>query len=139
MGHAKGARVSMPDKESPRVVLVAEDEALVRLAIANHLRAAGFDVLEAANGEDALELLEEHGTGIGAVFADIRLAKLGTDGMGLALWINSTLPDLPVVLTSGVFGAPQGLVEGESFFRKPYKFEAIAARLNKLTSRSQAG
>ena len=110
---------------------------LIRLAIAEHLRERGFKVYEASDGEEAIQLIEAHRDEINAVFTDIRMATMGTDGLGLALWVNSEMPGIPVVITSGVFRTPQGLVEGESFFRKPYDLTSVAARIDQLTRKDR--
>ncbi|RYE54280.1 MAG: response regulator, partial [Hyphomicrobiales bacterium] len=54
----------------PIRVLVVEDEALVRIDIADQLSDAGFDVLEAANAAEAIDLLEKNPS-IRLVFTDI--------------------------------------------------------------------
>ena len=55
----------------PPVVLVAEDEILLRVMLAQHLRSAGFRVLEASNANEAVEILEA-GEKVDVLFTDVR-------------------------------------------------------------------
>lgn len=79
-------------------VLVAEDDVIVRIAIAEYLRGCGFRVIEAAGGLEAKKVLLE-GPDINVLFADARLA--GEDnGFALAQWTRRYRPKISVVLTS---------------------------------------
>jgi hypothetical protein len=60
------------DKKTP-IVLVVEDEWLVRATIVDHLHANGCDVIETASGEDAIGLIDGHHQKLDVLFADIRL------------------------------------------------------------------
>jgi two-component system, response regulator PdtaR len=81
------------------VVLVAEDEILVRMNIADCLRSAGFLVVEAASADEARVALMAISE-IDAVFSDVNMPAM-QDGIGLAMWMAVRLPDVPVILTSG--------------------------------------
>lgn len=82
------------------IVLVVEDEALVRLVVADALVEAGCPtVLEAGDADEAVALLEAH-PGIGAVITDIDMPG-SADGLGLAGIVRSRWPRVPVLLTSG--------------------------------------
>jgi CheY-like chemotaxis protein len=124
-----------PDLEAEpagATVLVAEDDALQRMAIAEHLRGLRFKVIEASSGLEALRLVAHYKRTIDVVFCDIRLMPGMSEGVSIALWIDRYLPGLPVVLTSGAVQAPDGRREGEDFFAKPVNFDAVAARLAEL-------
>src|ERR1700679_2098612 len=88
---APAARVPM--------VLVVEDEALLRLALADHLQGCGFTVLEARDAHEAIEILEA-GHGIDVVFTDVKMPG-EIDGFGLAKWVRDNQPGLPVFVASG--------------------------------------
>lgn len=81
------------------VVLVAEDEILIRMAVADCLRAAGMAVVEAASADEARVVLMAVAE-IDAVFSDVNMPTM-QDGIGLAMWMAARLPDVPVILTSG--------------------------------------
>ena len=72
-------------------ILVVEDELLIRLMIADALRAAGFSVIEAMNADEALAVLRA-GVSIDLVMTDIRVPG-PTDGLGLADTVRPTWPD----------------------------------------------
>jgi two-component system, response regulator PdtaR len=116
------------------VVLVVEDEILIRMAIADHLRDAGFKVYEAANAHEAVDLLTHYGNEIDTVFSDIMMPG-PMDGLALMAWIADNGTDVPVLLTSGVtsFGPKiDEMRKAGLFFVKPYDMdkvtEAIAAQ-----------
>jgi CheY-like chemotaxis protein len=78
-------------------ILVAEDDVLVRIAIAEYLRGCGFRVIEAAGGLEARTVLQ-HGPDIDVMLADARLA--GDDnGFALAQWVRRYRPQVSVVLS----------------------------------------
>ena len=78
---------------------MAEDEFLIRILISDHLRDAGFTVIEASNGDEAIAILTS-GVPIDLVFTDVRMPG-STDGMALLDFVRRTRPDLPVLMTSG--------------------------------------
>ena len=81
-------------------ILLVEDEALIRVDLAEHLRAAGFrNVLEAGNGDQALAMLGAH-PAIALVISDVRMPG-ATDGVALAGWLRAHRLDVKVVLVSG--------------------------------------
>ena len=79
-------------------VLVAEDECLVRLMLADELRDAGMDVLEAGRGEEAIELLQAPDA-IAAVVTDIRMPG-PVDGIAVAAAARQRHPDIHIVFTT---------------------------------------
>ena len=80
-------------------VLVAEDDVLVRVALAEELRAVGFAVIEASCADDALAFIRAGGK-VDLVFSDIHMPGV-IDGRQLAELIARDHPGIPVILTSG--------------------------------------
>jgi signal transduction histidine kinase len=80
-------------------ILVAEDETLVRAVVLRVLRRAGYTVIEARDGEQALQMVREHKTPIDLVVSDVVMAKLG--GLDLARRLATERPGLRVLLMSG--------------------------------------
>lgn len=107
-----------------RVILVVEDEWLVRGQIANELQGGGWEVLEASTGEDALTLLEATGHCIDVVFTDIQLAG-NLSGWDVADAFRSAHPQMPIIYASGNAIDPARVVADSRFFRKPYPSRAI--------------
>jgi CheY-like chemotaxis protein len=95
MENRGGSEVS----EVPQIILIVEDEALVRLDAAESLRKGGYRVHEAANASDAMESLQSEFT-VDLLFTDINLGK-GMNGIELALWALANLPRLKILLTIG--------------------------------------
>lgn len=111
------------------VVLVVEDEILIRLAIADHLRDAGIRVYEAANGTEAVDLLSHYCHEIDAVFSDVMMPG-PIDGAALIAWIGINCPNVPVLLTSGAPGtSPEvtSVIAAGLFFLKPYDLDKVGA------------
>ena len=82
------------------VVLLVEDETLLRETTAEYLRLSGFTVVEAANAAEALAAFAA-GKSVDVVFSDVRLAVGTMDGFRLARWVHRHHRSVPVLLTSG--------------------------------------
>jgi CheY-like chemotaxis protein len=115
--------------EAP-VVLIVEDEPLLRMSLADSLTECGFLALEASDAHEAIEILKTAGH-LDAVLTDVRMP--GTiNGFGLAKWIRENLPGLPVFVVSGysgTFDIASELCGGEQFFAKPYDVSEVAAKM----------
>jgi DNA-binding response OmpR family regulator len=81
------------------MVLLVEDEALIRLDLEDALRDAGFEVVSAANGQAALRILEADPRQVHAVASDIRLGR-GPDGWDVAKRARELDPAMPVIYIS---------------------------------------
>jgi CheY-like chemotaxis protein len=107
-----------------RVVLVVDDEAVVRQYTSRALRDEGFRVWEAGDGAEARTLLEALGaTVIGLVVSDVAMPRMTGDE--LATELAERWPTVPILLVSGQ-GGPQTGYQG-GFLRKPYTPEALIA------------
>jgi CheY-like chemotaxis protein len=99
------------------VVLVVENDVLLRLVTASSLRDADFEVIEAANSAEALRILDC--IYVDALFSDIDMpGKM--DGLALAQWVHQRRLDARIILTSGVERALGAAEEYASFLPKPY-------------------
>ena len=112
-------------------ILVVDDEVLIRMALSDCLQDCGYKVLEAANADEAVAVLEQGHAEIDLVFSDIRMP--GTmDGFGLVKWIRQNRKGLPVLLTSGDSkrsDLTQQLGAEEPFFAKPYDTQMVLAQI----------
>ncbi len=89
----------------------------------------GFQALEAANAREALDAIESSGRAIDLVFTDIRMPG-EMDGIGLAQWVHSNLPAIPVIVASGHVGnADLAEAAGEDFCAKPYQLDQVVAKI----------
>lgn len=109
-------------------VLVVEDDFLVRLCAADALSEAGFNVLQADSGPDALRILEDGPVDI--VFTDINMPG-AFDGAGLARRISHRWPETAVVVTSGR-GCPEGGLGDARFLPKPYRPDSLARLIEEV-------
>jgi CheY-like chemotaxis protein len=116
----------------PRVVLVVEDEILVRLTIADYLRGAGYSVIEAADAAEALAVFAS-GEAVDVVFTDVQMPG-SMDGLMLVRWIHEHHPGIQVLITSGRGDSAlsSGLITDHAFFPKPYPLDEVASRIHSL-------
>jgi CheY-like chemotaxis protein len=112
------------------VVLVVEDEDLVRDSIVLDLKDAGFDVIAAGTGDEASFLLPKMER-IDLLLTDIRMPGR-INGWVLADMARCRRPNLPVIYTSGFASQEAAKVEGSFFLSKPYRTAQILAAFGKL-------
>jgi DNA-binding NtrC family response regulator len=107
-------------------VLVAEDEFIIRWVLTEALRDAGFEVLEASNGEAALQLMEDPDH-IAAVVTDYHMP--GANGVAVARRARQHHPDIPVVLITGRPDVLSGCEIEQPFvcLPKPFALEQIVS------------
>ena len=112
-------------------ILLVEDEAIVRDLVRRVLQASGYTVLEAANGEQALQVTREHHGPIHLLLADVVLP--GLSGPEVATRVATVCPGLPVLYMSGY---AQDTVErygpaltSQAFLQKPFTPAALLSRV----------
>lgn len=117
----------------PEVVLVVEDDAIMRIHAVDLVEEAGFEVVEAVNADEAVRILESR-PDIRIVFTDIDMPG-GMDGVKLAAAVRKRWPPVDIIVTSG-FKAPLAadLPEGSVFFAKPYRDRDVAATLRRMVA-----
>jgi DNA-binding response OmpR family regulator len=103
-------------RERPKVLLV-EDEALVRLHLASELRGAKFDVIEASNADEALEIL--YSGPVDLLISDVVMPG-SMDGVELAARAREVRGEMKIIIVSGeMLEAPSENL-ADWFFTKPY-------------------
>jgi CheY-like chemotaxis protein len=114
------------------VVLVVEDEFLLRMDAADVIGAAGFEVLEAANADEAITILEAR-SDVTVVFTDIQMPG-SMDGLKLARAVRGRWPPIKIIATSGRLNVGEvDLPEGGRFLAKPYSPAQVTGVLRELT------
>jgi CheY-like chemotaxis protein len=83
----------------PQIILIVEDETLVRVDAAEYLRDGGFCVHEATTASEAIHALQSEFT-VDLLFTDINLGR-GMNGIQLALWALANLPGVKILVTTG--------------------------------------
>jgi CheY-like chemotaxis protein len=117
----------------PATVLVVDDDQLVREPIADYLREVGFDVLEAGDAHEAIDLVD-HADHVDLVFTDVRMPG-ELDGVGLARWVKTHRPDVPVLMTSGYYGTGwlgERLEREVRLIQKPYTQDEVLRHIRRL-------
>jgi CheY-like chemotaxis protein len=121
-------------------VLIVEDEDLLRNMICEFLTRAGYTVLEAGNGAEAMAALERFGRPIDILVTDVILPKIR--GPELAQKLLEKFPDLKVVYISGYTGSSlvrDGILEaGTILVQKPFKLQDLARVIRETLSRVQS-
>ena len=122
-----------PTPSHPESVLVCEDNEAIRLAVEGLLRASGYEVVVAANGEEALTAAAKASRSPAVLVSDIRMP--GMDGKELSLKLRERHPNLQIILISGHTG---GLVTEEwlrnekiAFLPKPFSHQSLIQAVKK--------
>src|SRR3954470_2563217 len=113
------------------VVLVVEDDPLLRMNAVDMIGEAGFRVIEAPDADAAIELLESR-SDIRLIFTDIDMPG-SMDGLALAHAVADRWPPVGIVATSGHFKVSEtDLPTGGRFIQKPYRQHQVVGMLSEL-------
>ena len=111
--------------------MLVEDEDAVRMFVSRALRNKGYTVLEAANGEEALEVINATDKQIDLIVTDVVMP--GMDGHTLVQFVRQEMPDMKVILISGFAEnvIPGGIQPDSSFhfLPKPFSLKDLAAKV----------
>jgi DNA-binding NtrC family response regulator len=111
-------------------VLVVEDEVLIRLDLAAHLRADGLRVFEAATADEALIILKSMEP-VGLVISDIRMPG-GADGLDLLGWLRRERPSVKVILISGYIPTERMTAIADVALSKPVDGKRLTFEVRRL-------
>ena len=121
--------IQSSSEEKPIVVIVVEDEPMVRMAAVGAFEDAGFEVLESKNAQAALLIVNSEGGRIQALFTDVEMPG-AMDGLMLAQQIHQDWPQISVLVASGqVNPGAQDMPENSRFFKKPYDLASVVAHI----------
>jgi two-component system, response regulator PdtaR len=113
------------------VILIVEDELLIRMDAVDMIEAAGFDVVQAGNADEAIAILEAR-LDIRVVFTDIQMPG-SMNGLKLAAAVRGRWPPIKIIATSGNHAIRDGeLPEGSIFLQKPYSAAAVGQVLHEM-------
>lgn len=116
---------------SNAVILVVEDEVLIRMDVVDQLSAQGYIALEASSGRQALNALAD-AEKIDVLFTDIDMPG-DIDGVMLANQVSKTWPKVGIIVTSGKASPKEGsLPEGSRFCTKPYSPATVHAAIREI-------
>ena len=117
--------------ESSSVVLIVEDEEILRTFAAWQLEEAGFEVVQAANADEALQAMNSR-PDVRVLFTDVQMPGQ-LDGMGLAREIHEQWPTVLVLITSGNSRPAKADIPNHGhFLAKPYRSEDVISEIAAL-------
>lgn len=112
-------------------ILIIEDEALIRMALADAVEDEGYAVTEASNGLEAIGLLADAGR-IDAIITDVDMPG-GISGLDIVRMVGLTGRSIPAIVVSGRMHDLDGLgLQAAGFFLKPYRTEDVLACLAEI-------
>lgn len=121
---------------APLTILLVEDELLVRMTAADELEEAGFQVLEAANADVALTVLEARADEVQVLFTDVDMPG-SMDGMALAQQVNRRWPHIRLLISSGyACPDPEEIPDHGHFVPKPYRPSVIVQHISEMIDAS---
>lgn len=124
----------MTDPSNPVVVLIVEDEPLVRMMVTDLFADEGFEVLEAADGDQALSIFERR-RDVALLFTDVEMPG-SVDGFALARWAHLHRPHVKTIVVSGRALPRAGdIPEGAAFVGKPYDHVDVIRRVQTMMAR----
>ena len=115
----------------PAVVLVVEDELLLRMRAVDMVEDAGFTSVEAVDADEAVAILESR-SDISLLFTDIQMPG-SMDGLGLAHSVHDRWPPIKIILVSGQLKlANIDIPVGSRFFGKPLEAKVMIAQMQSI-------
>lgn len=123
--------VSLPSAPDALTLLVVEDDDSVRELAARFLDTAGYRVITAKDGVEALQFANELGPAIGALVTDVVMPRMR--GTELATRLANLLPDIKVIFMSGYLehmGESQNAIDDSLFLEKPFTRESLIHKVN---------
>ena len=113
-------------------ILLVEDEPAVRQLFSQALMRAGYRVHEARNGNEAMQLFEQHGDSVDLVLTDMRMPFMG--GADLARELRSRRQTLKLLCISGYPGGTD-LEFSDDFLAKPFSRDELLAKVREVLDR----
>jgi two-component system, response regulator PdtaR len=115
----------------PPLILLVEDEAVVRLVAAQGLEDAGFEVIEAATAQEALEILAVR-SDVGVLFTDVNMPGR-LNGMDLAELVQQHWPAIKIVVTSAL-NLDRTMPGDGRFITKPYSLTEMTRVVTEISA-----
>src|SRR5215467_2743800 len=118
-----------PSRADQTVILVVDDDVIIRNIVRILLEREGYFILSAHNAEEALHISRKFPGAIHAVLSDVRMPKM--DGLELRERLLAERPGIQVLLMSGYVGSPTGNIP---FLAKPFGPAILLGRIRQLLS-----
>ena len=127
--------VEKMDNDETLTVLFADDDAALRGPLAAFLRKQGFHVLEAEDGNEALEVARKYDGPIHLLVSDILMPNM--DGTAVAALLSAARPEMRILLISG-FADDLVCQKDWAFMRKPFRAQELLAAVQSVLGRNGA-
>jgi CheY-like chemotaxis protein len=115
----------------PAVILVVEDEMLLRMRVVDMVEDAGYTSVEAVDADQAVAILESR-SDIALLFTDIQMPG-AMDGLALAHSVHERWPPIKIILVSGQLKLASSDIPPDSrFFGKPLKATEMIAEMRDM-------
>jgi len=119
-----------PADESNGTVLLVDDEPMLRECTAALLTALGFEVIEAVDGQEAVEKFKAHRQALVLILMDAVMPRMG--GLEATRQIRELDPAAKIILSSGFMPQAQGPVQPDGFLPKPYRGKDLWEAIRKV-------
>ncbi len=139
-GSAAPAPATAEPREASGTVLLVDDEDLLRTTTRRALERAGYRVLEAANGREAVEIFQRESPRLAAIVLDVTMPVMGGAEAFRQMRVHG--PPVPVMVSSGYDEQDTAAAfagEAVEFLQKPYKPSQLLTRLRDLVAAARAG
>ena len=120
----------------PGLILLIDDEEIIRMTSGEILNELGYEVLSAASGDEGIILLNEKGSSVSLIILDMSMP--GKSGLDVYREIKESTPSVKVLLTSG-YRDDEKLDQlirsyNDGFIQKPYTISELSGKLSELLS-----
>ena len=124
--------------ESP-CIIVADGAVIVRNVLSDYLRACGYKVIDAADADEVIAVLQQGSATVRAVLCDADLGG-SMNAFALRLWLRQNRPDIDVVLAGNVSAAAKAageMCDEGPHLRRPYDPQAVHAHIQRLLAKAR--
>lgn len=130
----------MPDRHpSPSLIVVVEDNGLLRMNAVTLLEDAGYETMDAADADTALHIMRAHWQNVRLLFTDVQMPG-DLNGIELAEEVHRCWPDVLLLVTSGDDSfRDDELPDDGQFVSKPYLGSTLIAQVHDLIQKGHVG
>jgi CheY-like chemotaxis protein len=117
-----------------RIVLLVDDEPAVRKYVKALLQGEGFQTIEAGDGIEAFNLVQEFGKEIDLILTDVKMPRM--DGPSLVESVKGLFPKIPVLFMTGYTSPHEMPIRSHVVLSKPFRSQVLIEAIRKLIGTS---